>query len=939
MFMLLRQFRVSTLSFMCVLILAGIARADSYPASNRPVAGIIAVSQGTAQAVYHNGTAQQRRAIQSGDTVYLNDEIITDADVKTQILLKDQSVFTIGAQGRISFDTFTYNTTQKTGKLAVKIHAGVFRFTSGKIAKANPDNMKVTAGQAEIAVRGTEVAGRVGENGSSFILLSGAINVTTAQGGKSIIKPGWGIGVSQNGQITAPRPVPENELTEILVALEKEEPQKGKSFDDVVLKTLTSRATSTKTQEKKVPAFSPSESPRRQTEKQRREQTPTKSDDKTTLALRFIQEKRPQKSRQPIVKEEPKKDNKKDEGRILLTNVPINNKEAVKNKDNGKNITKQITESITKPVTRQIVKQPTRPKPNEAPFRVSINNNLIPDRVFYATRTQTTDNLLINPDFSDDGNGWSFENVGCSKKSCGQLHTNKRGETKLATGSDLTAAWQNIQLAEQLGLNSIDTQRGGVLNWFTDVRQNSNFCKGGGSSPACDDTARVRVTAENWLGLEILNQDDIRTQKANWNLWQQSRRMDTIPEEVTYYIEGRDAGEWSYTSFYGPQFRNPFLSFTYEVSQDVVVGTLFAHDSHDSEAFTYVLAQDNSGLFEIRGNQLILKGGTALAAEKINAYNLLIDVTDDRGATASLPLTISVQDARNVETKITQNLKALEDSPFTFEVDFGTTQSVEITTLPSWLTLQDLANGRVLLSGTAPESGEVSFSVTATKDGETTTAYYQLGVDDSCTGAYCTEFASSPDTVNRSAYLYKNGRHTIDGENYYNFDSWDNIHTELQAGTASYEGLNIPLETLAGGGDWLGNIRVSVDYGQRKLHSTVWGQFANHNNLNGTNLSGSFLTEGATRFGAHSLSCSAPGVCTIDSDFTTLRTCTELGGTCAQNNHPQAQVTGIGTFQLLRNGMTYRTKNYTALGRFAIRDAFAASPNVATSNPIVLDPQ
>ncbi|MGC6472311.1 MAG: hypothetical protein ACON4W_05505 [Parvibaculales bacterium] len=303
---------------------------------------------------------------------------------------------------------------------------------------------------------------------------------------------------------------------------------------------------------------------------------------------------------------------------------------------------------------------------------------------------------------------------------------------------------------------------------------------------------------------------------------------------------------------------------------------------------------------------------------------------------ASLPLSISVSDANNVETQIVQNLDALEDDSFSFEADFGAEQTVNAASLPSWLTLQDLANGKVVLSGTAPESGEVSFSVTSTKDGKTTTAYYKLGVEDSCTGAYCQQFASSPDTENRSVYQNDNGVHRIDGVAYNEFQSWGDIHSQFESGTATYERQNVQLSTVSGGGDWTGNLRINVDYGARTLESSVWGTFAKHNNQKGTDLSGSFLTEGNTDFSAGSAHCSSPGVCTIDSGFTVNRTCTGDSGTCAEDNHGDVEATAEGTFAILTDG----DSKYGALGGIDVSDANSDTSAVAkTDELLVLDPQ
>ena len=129
---------------------------------------------------------------------------------------------------------------------------------------------------------------------------------------------------------------------------------------------------------------------------------------------------------------------------------------------------------------------------------------------------------------------------------------------------------------------------------------------------------------------------------------------------------------------------------------------------------------------------------------------------------------------------------------------------------------------------------------------------------------------------------------------------------------------------------------MNVDYGARTLEASAWGTFANHNNSKGTDLSGSFLTEGSTDFSASSTHCSSPGICTLDSGFTINRTCTGDSGTCTENNHASVDATAESTFTLLTDG----NNNYGALGGLEVMDYNSAPQIVAQTDELqVLDPQ
>ena len=206
-----------------ILLAAAFTTASVLPvpalAAQRPVSGVVAVTTGILQARHTDMGRTIGRDVDTGGAIFLNDEVETDKRTKAQILLKDQSVFTIGANSRILFDEFVYDPAERAGAMKVNISSGVFRFISGKIAKNDPQKMSVQVGQATIGVRGTEVVGTVTEEGTSLVLLSGAIDVETAQGAQSIIKSGWGVTVTPAGDVTPPQPVPDTELRNLFDAL------------------------------------------------------------------------------------------------------------------------------------------------------------------------------------------------------------------------------------------------------------------------------------------------------------------------------------------------------------------------------------------------------------------------------------------------------------------------------------------------------------------------------------------------------------------------------------------------------------------------------------------------------------------------------------------------------------------------------------------------
>lgn len=111
------------------------------------------------------------RVVGSGALVYLGDTVSTDAEGQLQILLGDETIFTIGPDSSILIDKFIYDPATADGEVSAQILKGTFRFITGKIAKKKPENMAVKLPVGTIGVRGTMVAGRVDGVKSMAVLL------------------------------------------------------------------------------------------------------------------------------------------------------------------------------------------------------------------------------------------------------------------------------------------------------------------------------------------------------------------------------------------------------------------------------------------------------------------------------------------------------------------------------------------------------------------------------------------------------------------------------------------------------------------------------------------------------------------------------------------------------------------------------------------------
>jgi hypothetical protein len=169
-----------------VAVLIPLFLAPARPARSAEQAGVSAAVRGQ---VALTRVAIVGRQVVSGEPILLQDAIRSGTRSGMQILLLDQTVFTIGPESELVIDEFVYDPKTNAGKLSAEITKGVFRFVSGKIAHEKPEDMNVKLPAGTLGVRGTMVAGRVDDvrKSSRLVLLGeGAENDLNAPAGAFI---------------------------------------------------------------------------------------------------------------------------------------------------------------------------------------------------------------------------------------------------------------------------------------------------------------------------------------------------------------------------------------------------------------------------------------------------------------------------------------------------------------------------------------------------------------------------------------------------------------------------------------------------------------------------------------------------------------------------------------------------------------------------------
>ena len=100
-------------------------------------------------------TGEAAHAARSGEEVFLGDGISSGDASGMQLMLLDETIFTVGANTELTIDDFVYDPATGAGQMSASLTKGLFRFVAGSIAQGDPDDMTISLPTGTIGIRGT----------------------------------------------------------------------------------------------------------------------------------------------------------------------------------------------------------------------------------------------------------------------------------------------------------------------------------------------------------------------------------------------------------------------------------------------------------------------------------------------------------------------------------------------------------------------------------------------------------------------------------------------------------------------------------------------------------------------------------------------------------------------------------------------------------------
>lgn len=144
------------------------------------------------------------------DPVYQDEVIATRPGSASRIIFRDNTELQVGPLARVTLDSFVFDPDPSIARFVISAFDGIFRFTTGKLAKTA---YQIETPTAVIGVRGTTFVSVFSPQGEQVILLEEGIAVTVQdrKGGllRTLSQPGLSVSIRDDGSVSEPQTPPE----------------------------------------------------------------------------------------------------------------------------------------------------------------------------------------------------------------------------------------------------------------------------------------------------------------------------------------------------------------------------------------------------------------------------------------------------------------------------------------------------------------------------------------------------------------------------------------------------------------------------------------------------------------------------------------------------------------------------------------------------------
>jgi len=139
-----------------------------------------------------------QRDLHFGETVYLDETVITGPDSSTALLFLDDTRLQVGANSTVVLDRYVYDPDTGKGEVIVDFGQGIFRYISGSMPK---EEVTLRTPTTVMAIRGTTLIVYVApDNTTQVAVISGEVDVSPCGGSSVSAAAGFSANISGDCQ-------------------------------------------------------------------------------------------------------------------------------------------------------------------------------------------------------------------------------------------------------------------------------------------------------------------------------------------------------------------------------------------------------------------------------------------------------------------------------------------------------------------------------------------------------------------------------------------------------------------------------------------------------------------------------------------------------------------------------------------------------------------
>jgi hypothetical protein len=161
-------------------------------------------------------TDGRRQPLQVSSPVHLLDVVTTGANARLVVELADGTVLTLGENAELKIDEFVFNRPGIADRLKF-FAGGAFRFTTGRLAKADDSVIEIQTRVPALGVRGTDFWAGPLDGNYSVLVFDGALDVSNSGASVTLDEAGEGTNIAGDGP---PGPVTRWPQDKVLRALD-----------------------------------------------------------------------------------------------------------------------------------------------------------------------------------------------------------------------------------------------------------------------------------------------------------------------------------------------------------------------------------------------------------------------------------------------------------------------------------------------------------------------------------------------------------------------------------------------------------------------------------------------------------------------------------------------------------------------------------------------